>query len=127
MIEVGRVQCETFSLQSTCSEDRHMDFTMANNGEGSPSCSDIAVMGSHSKFRVLAVPGKRRRPRTAAIQDTEELLHIVCAKLVSVQRERYIMECQAKIEACRQGRSFQKYRKLGGMTICYHQKSIIIN
>lgn len=86
MIEVGQVQCETFLFRAhTCNEDCHM----ANNDKGSQPCSDIMVMRSHSKFCILAVPAKRKRPRTAAIQDTEELLHLVCAKLVSVQRERY--------------------------------------
>ena len=120
----GRVQHETF-FQSTCSKDRHIDFTMANNDGGWPPCS---VMGSHSKFCVLTVPAlAKRRPRTAALQDTKELLHLVCVKLVSVQRERYIMECQAKTEACRQERSFSELDKIRWYDYLLSPKSTTID
>ena len=57
-------------------------------------------------------PQERRRSRYRPEPDTKILLHKVCAELVLVLKERFVMQNMAKIEACCQGEDFEKIEKL---------------
>ena len=59
-----------------------------------------------------AAPKPKPRPKQYTSKDVELLLHEACKKLVTVQRERYVMGLKVRMEGCLNGKSLSELEML---------------